>query len=459
MHDDQAPHAATADTRPTMIQDSLELRILDGIHAGARVPLLPRSRASIGASPECDVVLSDPGIEAVHARLQLGAVDEHWMLTLERDGVVLHASAARNQPVDLGPLRITVAEEDDPWQVDDAIVPAPLAPAEGDALGAVPAQDEAGARPTAPARRRRRPSPLMIAGVGALLMGGVGAFMAVARPAISEPPPLQSPAVAGASTDVARVRAALAAAHLPATLQVKQDSAGGSVVVEGLLKDAATVDAVTTQMSTLAPPPLVRVGTLDQVTAALHDTPDELPAGVTLELADDGAVVLHGVVSRPSAGDDLTARIARQLPAPDIPVRNELRGPRDLADKFLAQARDAGFRIEGHFDEDRLELHGRVPHADIAHWEQWLAEFVHRNGDLLKFEVQVGDLSPTLPSVQQPHLPFVISSVVGGAMPYLVLGDGTRLMPGGEAHGYRLAAINAESLVFDTGDRSVNVTR
>ena len=55
-------------------------------------------------------------------------------------------------------------------------------------------------------------------------------------------------------------------------------------------------------------------------------------------------------------------------------------------------------------------------------------------------------------------LPFRIRGVVGGAVPYVVLGDGSKLQPGGRRDGWRLVAVESDRLVFD-GPRSLVVLR
>lgn len=52
-----------------------ELRVLDGLHQGAALPLFGE-QWSIGAHAEADLVLSDPGIAEQHALLRL--VGSSW---------------------------------------------------------------------------------------------------------------------------------------------------------------------------------------------------------------------------------------------------------------------------------------------------------------------------------------------------------------------------------------------
>jgi type III secretion protein D len=98
----------------------LELRILNGLHRGATLPLDERA-LSVGADEDADVVLVDPGIEAEHATLTL--TEQGWAL-FTREGAVLSADdnepreSLELQPGDfarLGHVWVTVVDADEPW--------------------------------------------------------------------------------------------------------------------------------------------------------------------------------------------------------------------------------------------------------------------------------------------------------------------------------------------------------
>ena len=63
----------------------LDLRLLNGLHRGATLPL-DDGALTLGSSDDADVVLVDPGIEARHAVLAPGPGG--WTLTAQ-DGAVL----------------------------------------------------------------------------------------------------------------------------------------------------------------------------------------------------------------------------------------------------------------------------------------------------------------------------------------------------------------------------------
>jgi type III secretion protein D len=98
-----------------------ELRILNGLHRGATLPLDGQALV-VGASEDADIVLVDPGIETRHASVQL--TETGWSLS-PLDGDVRDEDS--NRPQDLlglqpgafarvGQVWLTVVESDAPWQ-------------------------------------------------------------------------------------------------------------------------------------------------------------------------------------------------------------------------------------------------------------------------------------------------------------------------------------------------------
>lgn len=104
-----------------------ELRVLDGRHQGAALPLFGE-QWSIGAHADADLVLIDPGIAEQHAWLRL--IDSNWSVQAEAgllqdaDGQVLAqiAHLALNVTFLVGNVRLCVTLADEPW-------PQPPAPA------------------------------------------------------------------------------------------------------------------------------------------------------------------------------------------------------------------------------------------------------------------------------------------------------------------------------------------
>lgn len=109
-----------------------ELRVLDGLHQGAALPLFGE-QWSIGAHADADLVLNDAGIAERHARLRL--IDNNWSVQAEAgllhgaDGQVLAqiANLALNVPFAVGRIRLCVTLADQPWPPAPAPVEPPAA--------------------------------------------------------------------------------------------------------------------------------------------------------------------------------------------------------------------------------------------------------------------------------------------------------------------------------------------
>lgn len=104
-----------------------ELRVLDGLHQGAALPLFGE-QWSIGAHAEADLVLSDPGIAEQHAVLRL--VGSTWSVQAQagllqdaKGQVVAQITAlAVGEQFGVGAIGLYVALADQPWP--EAPVPA-----------------------------------------------------------------------------------------------------------------------------------------------------------------------------------------------------------------------------------------------------------------------------------------------------------------------------------------------
>jgi type III secretion protein D len=102
-----------------------ELRVLDGLHQGAALPLFGE-QWSIGAHPDADLALYDPGIAERHVRLQ--CIEQRWSVQAEEGvmqdatGLILAqiADLELNATFSIGNVRLCITRADQPW---------PLAPA------------------------------------------------------------------------------------------------------------------------------------------------------------------------------------------------------------------------------------------------------------------------------------------------------------------------------------------
>jgi type III secretion protein D len=107
---------------------TLELRILNGLHRGASLPVEPGVELVLGSDSGCDVVLVDQGMPEI--ALRLGVEPEAWLA---------YATDAQGQPVadeparlalglafELHGIRVCVCKPEQPWAFDLAPVAPPI---------------------------------------------------------------------------------------------------------------------------------------------------------------------------------------------------------------------------------------------------------------------------------------------------------------------------------------------
>jgi type III secretion protein D len=155
-----------------------ELRILNGLHRGAALPL-DGTALDIGAGEQAGVVLADPGVAAHHATL--APTDTGWLLEA-RDGAVVGVDDPRPQSVlELGPggyarlgaVWLCISAVDAAWQAPPEPTglaePAPVPPA----------------APVPAVRRRALRRVLLPIGALVVLSGATACAIAVRAPAAS----------------------------------------------------------------------------------------------------------------------------------------------------------------------------------------------------------------------------------------------------------------------------------
>lgn len=437
-----------------MSEQRRELRILDGIHAGATAPMA--ERLLLGAAADCDIVLVDAGITGRHAELAWDAVRQLWTLRpLDGSSETAHPEGA---VVALGPVRITVAAANSAWRnagSADAAPPStePATPQSAASATALPAA----LAPTSASRKARRRIWLLLA-----LILVPGAFWVGQRqPAAPVEPAPAAPTARQPDAQAARaaVAAALLATGLNDKLRIDALPDGRPRVV-GVLPDDTAVETLAGALLALSPRPAMTVYSESTLRQLLSETRSTLPPGVQLEWAGSERLTLVGAVRTDEERRGLAAAVRGSIPKWFV-VEDRLLLPPALAERFLSEARAAGFRVDGRFSEDRLELNGRITATDMPRWDQFLVEFNRRSGGVLRLTARIDDgppLSAAAPEAPS-NPPFVIQTIVGGAAPFIMLADGTRLLPGGSRAGWELESVGERQLVFAVGQRRVTVNR
>lgn len=440
------------------MSEALELRVLSGVHRDARC--LVADGSLVGADPACDIVLADDGMGPRAARVRIG--EGGWDLALDDAAPAQQPATPFNRPVPLGPVWITVARRGDPWTnapdaANDALAPA-AAEAEA-APGPVPpaSADEAARpqerRPPPPAHlRRKRDSWPMLLGLGAVVLTIIVAiFLALMPQSTARRAPQVDPRLAAAEKSVGQISAIFERMGLASRLHVSM-ARNGMVTVSGWVRNAAEQDAVAAALSQVWPMPAMRISNEDDVVRTARGALRAFNVRYEPRYEGDGRLVVAGIASsareRASALDALRA----QLPGMTV-LGNDIALTQQLSDTLSSELVDAGLSgITLTWKPDHLEIAaGALDDEQQARLRDVLDDF--NQSHLGVARLAAASAAPTADSV-----PFVIRSVVGGAQPFIVLEDGSKLLVGGVYRKYRLVAVENTRIIFE-GPRTAIVTR
>jgi type III secretion system YscD/HrpQ family protein len=434
----------------------LELRVLTGTHAGARV-LLPDQPQSLGSASDCDLILTDEGLLAHHAQIEAqgdGTVLLRWLAPPGQE-VMLQAG----EGAELGPVRIAIDSADMPWR-ESVTLRGPVAtPAVLDATAEEPGKPRDGQRSEPPKHPPRFTSALAnglgwaFAGLG-LLTFGIALVQRIPFGAGPASPPSMAKDAGAASgqtapSALAAVEAAIAPLGLGSRVRIEADARAGAhgLRVRAAYLDAAQAQALREALQRVSPVPRLDILTPDQVQALLEDALLMQDGGTTSRLTalalEGGRFRIEGRAGSRLQGDELLARLQRAVPWVQG-LDSALVIDEEEAQALLRALQALGLgEVEGQWLAGRLELRARIPPTQMARWERGLATAVASHP--VPFRVAV---SPAAPPVATA-LPFTLRSIVGGVMPFVTLSDGRRLAVDGQAEGWRLLAIRPEAVVFE----------
>ncbi|MCC5098382.1 HrpD5 family protein [Xanthomonas campestris] len=221
---------------------TMQLRVLTGIHAGARLDLQPGSY-TLGADPQAEIRIED-------------WPDCSLIIEVDADGQVRYRSEALPttafvalHPVRFGPLVLCIGDAAADWPDDVALLEQLLSPA---------------ATPAAPSPRRSRRTALR-AVVGAMLALAAAALLPSLLPAfLSDAAPPRSQ-----DNQLNQVRFVLKRLGLR---EARVEQVGSRVRVEGLVTSSADAARLRAQLHRDQHAVTVDVVVVDEVLATLRDT-------------------------------------------------------------------------------------------------------------------------------------------------------------------------------------------
>jgi type III secretion protein D len=426
----------------------LQLRVLTGLHEGAVVALASPAEGaqglSLAAGQEADVRLRDAPGQAVlnheggvwtwrEAGFEQAVAPGHaW-----RWGQVVLALAAADQPWPeaLPPLAF------DRQSFESTALPEPLAAAhesaEADGAGLDAAGQtlpgdapEATAEPDPepkPVRGANRPGRWLLVAVSAIVvvLGGLVVFVLLSTGTAVPQTQALSPAPSSGPVNLALVEKTIAQFGLQGAVKarVRED---GRLVLRGVVPDIEALEAFTAAMARQTRRYTSLLLTQTEFEERARALQANLPAGIEASPEPGGLLVLLG------KRDDVDWVLARQLVDSDLPEVVTVDHRLVITPEAVNQWR-----------EDRQTLRQAAAAATPA---KAPPQAQPPAGDVGAAVMPVQPLVPAV--VPMPPLP-EIHAVVGGARPYLVLGDGSKWLPGGKISALTLVSIDNEQLVFE----------
>ncbi|MGE0329455.1 MAG: type III secretion system inner membrane ring subunit SctD [Ramlibacter sp.] len=472
--DDSEPAGEPAAAPPAIPAPAvLQLRILSGMHAGARAPLNGDGYL-LGALDDCDFVLDDAGVQPHHARLS--RTDSGWQLDWVaqegEDPVLAPMRLECGKAVPLGPVVVAVDEADAAWPTLEQLVLVPHAPA------LEPGLPEFANETLAPlghwrTRLRIVPSPRGVVRVAAVSLGVLAVAVMMIWPlelggpanaAVTQAAAVSQAAPKPVAPDPAQRRAIEAAlASQGLTGRARIDPAGAVWMVRAPVLSELDGEALLAELAKLQPKPILRLPAehelREEVTEALLRLAGPHAANVKLHAMGPGRFRLEGRIARTDERDKLLKAVADAFP--QVTWDNALQTTEDTAAALLADLRNRGWQAAGEWKDGALALQVTLQQRDVPQWEQTLVSLAATHTVPLRASLVFAPAAaaPAPAPRADGRLPFQVRGVVGGDMPYVLLSEGDKLSQGGVWRGWRLASISASQVVFENGTQRAVLTR
>lgn len=453
----------------------LELRVLTGRHAGACVAA--RDGLLLGIDERADVILTDLAENRGLTRLHL-LDDEHWLLfpaDVELDDSARDQASRIGVPLYWGGLALCVSAPHTDWP---AILPEPDEPSAlmgglgSEAVGTEAADEVEGLQ----AASALENSPDVVAGsvrrsansrnqvtwlwfgialiIALALLGAVswmrlhegaenlGASVKLADADLTEQAQRQVPDLA---LTIARVDPSLRLQLTP-----QRD---GRVQVSGWVDTVAQFDRLADGLGSSRPAPQMRVFVVGDVRAELRAQLAGTYPQLDFAPGDPGVLRIRGILLNETAQSEALAAVQALLPR-NLKLESELRLAEGLQPDVASALKGAGFSdVRVHWNGSEIVAALALPDSQRAHLERTIINLTERFPGLpLRVVPELVTVSTHAPRAKPP---FPIRGVIGGEVPYLVLPDGGKLLPGGTHDGWRLQSIDEQVLVFDMPRRLV----
>ena len=454
----------------------LEIRILDGVHAGAVVAIESGQTVSVGSLPANDVVLVDAPFDSA----QLAATDEGWEWAESDPGIGEH-SLALGRGLKAGALSLMVSDASAPWaaassvridyerptaqsqagarvqgdrasavggeagglasdsspgsaQADDAqrSSDAEAGSGGGDSTGSeddASASTRSGAQaldapvnaPGAESRANEGRRAAKWLGPGAVLValawfGG----QALMREAVDPPPVARAdptPSAVAGQDDLDRINALIVAAGFSDVVKVRLRD-DGRIEVIGVLDSVDEQDQVMRLLSVERRLIALRLLSQAEFVERVREAARGLPGGFDATAVPGGRVMLSGMalteVESRSASDLLSSALPEMMG-----LTLNVRQPADVAGQLAAQLLEKGLSdLTVNWNGTQIVISGQAPRSSQSSIESMLLAFNAGPGERLSSRASFALLDSQVPAQASPDRP--VSALPPPKLPRIV---------------------------------------
>ncbi|WP_092483661.1 FHA domain-containing protein [Candidatus Ichthyocystis hellenicum] len=456
---------------------SHEIRILAGLHAGAKVAV--SGSITIGSDSACDIVLNDPGIPPEAAIISIDK--SSWSIKLADKSYPLPMSFGDVFWIGIVPISVALSTQiwpkdipspeqtkqysksdnlddyDDDDDLDDTIQ-------EGQAEEKELENAVSTTSTTSTVITKKRLETIIGATIVALVvLISTGAyFMVNHREKLTD----HQKNISHLNELEFSVRALIAPEFARFNLSVEKTDFK-KVIVSGYVPDRADIHNIERKLSSLARSVVLRIFVISEIAESVQEILKEKFTNIRLK-----DVSLKGIVTLIGFGsDNELAQVDSSLETTVMGIKSVdhkgVKSGADIAGEFEKEARKLGLdTLSFRYLNNNIYASGSLNSSSMHIWDQLLSELSTKYKSLVSVSakiVEVPDKQTSHP--QQSSTPgkyanaiykntkdygaYGIYGVINGANKYIITEGGGRVMVGGRIGNFRLAEINDNEIVLD----------
>ena len=444
------------------LQPPIELRVLIGPQAGSCLSLAIGDYA-LGTSDDCEIILTGPRLEAVHARLSF---DGDQILIVPVDGKVCDAQGNEIQdtfplslgmPVDLGGIWISIDNADAPWPDPADVLPLPPKSEPGSAISNEKKPNGPVNASIGPLRRRAKVI-LAISGLSLIvvLVTGIAAFAWLLKrpkgpvvPTVSSTP--ASPAIPASRKKIEQI---ISNFDLAQAVEIKI-SDQGIIHLIGYVPEESTKIKLMQAMENISPQPQITLYVDSELLAltkkVINEKLDPARAKLNAESVKYGLLRVKGAVLMQSVKDSAFDTLRAEVPGLRQ-IEGAVIQAEDIPQQFQEKILSAGLskKLQVVSRQPEFVLRGALTEDELHTWETVLTELNEEYGKVLPIKATI--------RLIQKKSPVNLQIVVGGNMPFVITDNGNRVTRGGDVDGHTLITIKDTEVIFE-GNEKVKISR